>query len=202
MPKTKDGLPILAFASAADWEAWLAAQPMTSPGLWLKLAKKESGIASVSQAEAVESALCYGWIDGQGQSLDAQHWLARFTPRKTRSKWSEKNRTKLLALIKQGRMRPSGLAEVERAKADGRWDAAYPSPRTATVPDDLQRALDRSPKARRMFAALDGANRYAILHRLHDAKKAETRAERIKKYVAMLVRGETIHPPRRARAKE
>ena len=202
MPKTKDSLPILAFASAADWEAWLAAQPMTSPGLWLKLAKKESGIASVSQAEAVESALCYGWIDGQGQSLDAWYWLARFTPRKARSKWSEKNRTKALALIKQGRMRPSGLAEVERAKADGRWDAAYPSPSKATVPDDLQRALDRSPKARRMFDALDGANRYAILHRLHDAKKPETRTERIKTYVAMLARGETIHPPRRARAKE
>ena len=202
MPKTKDGLPILAFASAADWEAWLEAQPMTSPGLWLKLAKKESGIESVSQPEAVEGALCYGWIDGQGQSLDARYWLARFTPRKARSKWSEKNRTKALALIKQGRMRPSGLAEVERAKGDGRWAAAYPSPSKATVPDDLRRALDRAPKARRMFDTLDGANRYAILHRLHDARKPETRAERIKKYVAMLACGETIHPPRRTRVKE
>ncbi|HKU96058.1 MAG TPA: YdeI/OmpD-associated family protein [Vineibacter sp.] len=202
MPKTKDGLPILAFASAADWEAWLEAQPMTSSGLWLKLAKKEAGIDSVSQPEAVEGALCFGWIDGQGQSLDARYWLQRFTPRKARSKWSQKNRTKALALIKQGRMRPSGLAEVERAKADGRWDAAYPSPSKATVPDDLQRALDRVPKARRMFETLDGANRYAILHRVHDAKKAETRAGRIEKYVAMLARGETIHPPRRPRAKE
>ena len=202
MPKTKDGLPILAFASAADWEAWLEAQPMTSSGLWLKLAKKEAGIDSVSQPEAVEGALCFGWIDGQGQSLDARYWLQRFTPRKARSKWSQKNRTKALALIKQGRMRPSGLAEVERAKADGRWDAAYPSPSKATVPDDLLRALDRVPKARRMFETLDGANRYAILHRVHDAKKAETRAGRIEKYVAMLARGETIHPPRRPRAKE
>lgn len=203
MPRTTASLPILAFAAAADWEAWLAAQPVTSPGLWLKLAKKGSGIASVSQPEAVEGALCHGWIDGQGQSLDERYWLLRFTPRKPRSKWSAINRAKALVLIKQDQMRPSGLAEIERAKADGRWDVAYPSPRQATVPDDLQRALKRAPKAQRLFDKLDSTNRYAILHRVHDAKKPETRAERIKKYVAMLARGETIYPPRgAARVKE
>lgn len=194
MPDIKAKLTIKTFATAAQWEAWLARQPRTSKGLWLKLAKKASGLRSVSHAEAVMGALCHGWIDGQLQKFDEHHWLIRFTPRRPNSKWSEINRNKALELIAEGRMSPAGLSEIEQAKADGRWEAAYASQSKAAVPDDLQRALDGAPKARRLFDKLDGANRYSILHRIHDAKKAETRARRIEKYVAMLERGETIHP--------
>ena len=194
MPDTKADLPILAFASAAKWEAWLAKQPPTSKGLWLKIAKKSSGIPSVSRPEAVEGALCHGWIDGQLETFDADCWLIRFTPRKSRSKWSENNRSKALALIAEGRMCPAGLAEVERAKADGRWDVAYAPQSRAAVPDDLQRALDGAPKAQHLFDRLDSTNRYAVLYRIHNAKKPETRARRIETFVAMLARGETIYP--------
>lgn len=194
MPDLHRDLPILAFASQGAWEAWLAAEPEGSKGLWLKLAKKESGIASVSMQEAVESALCHGWIDGQGAKFDEDFWLVRFTPRKPRSKWSEVNRTRVLALIEEGRMQPAGLREVERARADGRWDAAYAPPSSAVVPDDLQRALDADDAARQAFERLNKVNRYAIIHRVGDAKKPETRARRIAQYVAMLARGETIYP--------
>jgi uncharacterized protein YdeI (YjbR/CyaY-like superfamily) len=148
------------------WEAWLAEQPATSAGLWLKIAKKESGIPTVSYAEALEVALCHGWIDGQKDKLDADHWLQRFTPRRPRSKWSRVNRDKATELIEKGLMRPDGLREVERARADGRWEAAYEAQSAATVPDDLQRALEENDAAREFFATLDRANRYAILYRI------------------------------------
>jgi uncharacterized protein YdeI (YjbR/CyaY-like superfamily) len=194
MVDTARDLPIIAFASRGEWEAWLTAQPDTSKGLWLKLAKKASGIASVSQQEAIEVALCHGWIDGQLDKFDQDYWLVRFTPRKPGSKWSEVNRTKAMELIEQGCMKPAGMKEVERAKADGRWDAAYAPQSSASVPDDLQIALNANEQAKRLFGELDSANRYAILHRVQDAKKPETRARRIEQYVAMLGRGETIYP--------
>jgi uncharacterized protein YdeI (YjbR/CyaY-like superfamily) len=162
--------------------------------VWLKIAKKGAGIDSVSYAEALEVALCYGWIDGQKGRFDDEHWLQRFTARKAASRWSKINRDKATELIERGEMRPAGLREVERAKADGRWDAAYAGQGTATVPDDLRRALDANDRARAFFATLDAANRYAILYRVQDAKKPETRARRIAKYVAMLAEHDTIHP--------
>jgi uncharacterized protein YdeI (YjbR/CyaY-like superfamily) len=187
-----------AFASAEAFEAWLAERHDQSDGLWIKFAKKASGIPTVVYAEAVEASLRYGWIDGQVKRLDDDFYLQRFTPRRARSRWSKINRAKAEALIASGRMEPAGLAEVERAKADGRWDAAYDSPTTATVPDDLRAALDDDPRASEFFETLDSNNRYAILHRIQDAKKPETRVRRIERFVAMLGRGETIHPPRRA----
>ena len=183
----------MAFASPADWAAWLAEHHEDSGGLWLKIAKKGSGVDSVTYAEAVEVALCHGWIDGQKRALDDAHWLQRFTPRKARSRWSKINRDKATELIERGAMRPAGLREVERAKADGRWDAAYAGARSATVPPDLQAALDVDDRAREFFATLDGANRYAILYRVQDAKRPETRARRIEKYVAMLHEHRKIH---------
>ncbi|HMF67050.1 MAG TPA: YdeI/OmpD-associated family protein [Phyllobacterium sp.] len=194
MPDVKSGLPIMLFGSTAKFESWLAEQPRSSPGIWLKLAKKDSGIASVSQPEAIECALCHGWIDGQLDKFDEHHWLIRFTPRKPKGKWSERNRTKALELIDQGRIKASGLVEVERAKADGRWDAAYAPQSAATVPDDLQQALDAAPAALDLFNRLDSTNRYAVLYRIHTAAQAKTRANRIEKFVAMLARGETIYP--------
>jgi len=193
-PKTKIDLPVLACASSAEWEAWLAAQPATSKGVWLKLAKAASGIPSVSKQEAIDGALCHGWIDGQLDKFDADHWLIRFTPRRPNGVWSRINRERALVLIELGRMRPAGLKEIERAKHDGRWEAAYAPQRKATVPDDLQSALDRKPAAKRHFEKLDSHNRYAILYRVQGAKKPETRAQRIEKYVTMLARGETIYP--------
>lgn len=174
-------------------EEWLEGNAAGSEGIWLKIAKKGSGIASVGYAEALELALCFGWIDSQKRGFDEQHFLQRFTPRRPGGKWSQINREKAEALIAAGTMRPAGLAEVEAAKADGRWDAAYASQRTAKVPDDLQRELDRSKAAADFFAGLDSANRYAILYRLDDAKKPETRERRLRKFVAMLERGERIH---------
>jgi uncharacterized protein YdeI (YjbR/CyaY-like superfamily) len=185
--------PVIAFASQAGWEAWLAEEHARSDGLWLKFARKGSGIDSVTYPEAVESALRYGWIDGQVKRVDDQHYLQRFTPRRTRSRWSRINREKATALIEQGRMQPAGLREVERAQADGRWDAAYEPPSTATVPDDLQRALDANDPARTFFAGLDSTNRYAILHRIAAAKRPETRAKRIETFVAMLAERRKIH---------
>jgi uncharacterized protein YdeI (YjbR/CyaY-like superfamily) len=182
------------FASRDAWAAWLAAEHEQSDGVWVKIAKKAAGVDSVSYAEAVEVALCYGWIDGQKRSFDDDHWLQRFTPRTARSKWSKINREKATELIDCGAMRPAGLREVERAKADGRWEAAYEAQSAATVPDDLRQALAAEPAARSFFATLDSRNRYAILYRVEDAKKPETRARRIEKYVAMLAAGEKIHP--------
>jgi uncharacterized protein YdeI (YjbR/CyaY-like superfamily) len=197
--ETHAGLPIIAFPSAAAWEAWLSRQSRSSNGIWLKLAKKESGIPSVSRQEAIDGALCQGWIDGQLQKYDERYWLIRVTPRSAKSKWSKLNQIRAKGLIKQGRMAAAGLEEVERAKADGRWRAAYASQSKAVVPADLQTALNKNPRAKSFFATLDSANRYAILYRVHDAKKAETRAARIEKYVQMLARAETIHPPRKAK---
>ena len=149
--------------------------------------------------EALDTALCHGWIDGQLDSFDDDYWLIRFTPRQSTSKWSEKNRTRALQLVELKRMRPAGLNEIERAKKDGRWDAAYAPQSTAQVPDDLRAALAKSKKAKSFFETLDSANRFAILYRIHDAKKAETRAARIEKYVAMLIEGKTIHPQKSKR---
>ncbi|NHC44290.1 YdeI/OmpD-associated family protein [Motilibacter aurantiacus] len=190
----KQGLPVLAFSDASAWEAWLEREHASQSGVWVQLAKKNSGIASVTYAEAVEGALCWGWIDGQSASLDEATWLQKFTPRRARSKWSKVNCERVEGLVAAGRMRAPGLAEIERAKADGRWDAAYDPPSTATVPEDLQAALDADPAVAAAFAALNASNRYAILHRLHDAKKPETRARRLAKFVAMLRAGETLHP--------
>src|SRR6266403_5260529 len=194
MGKAKRELPVIAFKSQQAWDAWLTAQSAQSKGLWLKLAKKASGIASVSKAEAIDTALCHGWIDGQLDSFDGNYWLIRFTPRQSTSKWSEKNRARALQLVELKRMQSAGLGEIERAKKDGRWDAAYASQGTAEVPDDLRAALARSKQAKSFFETLDSTNRYAILHRIHDAKKAETRMARIEKYVAMLIEGKTIYP--------
>jgi uncharacterized protein YdeI (YjbR/CyaY-like superfamily) len=193
-PKLKAGLPVMAFASSRDWEAWLSSQPRNSKGVWLKLAKKNTGIASVSKQEAIDGALCHGWIDGQLDKFDEQSWLIRFTPRSTKSKWSEVNKSSAQNLMQEGRMRAAGLGEVEKAKADGRWKAAYAPQSKATVPEDLQSALDKNPSAKRFFFQLDSANRYAILYRVHNAKKAETRASKIEQFVDMLASGKTIHP--------
>jgi uncharacterized protein YdeI (YjbR/CyaY-like superfamily) len=189
-----DDLPVLLFASAPDLEAWLEREHAHSDGVWLKLAKKGSGVESVTQAEAVEAGLCFGWIDGQVRRLDDRHYLQRFTPRRARSKWSRLNRERAEALAAAGRMRPSGIAAVEAAKADGRWEAAYEPPSTAQVPPDLERELARDRAARESFAALNANNRYAIIHRLNDAKRPETRERRLRKFVEMLRRGERIHP--------
>lgn len=187
-----DELPIALFATPADLETWLEAHG-DAPGIWLKIAKKGSGVRSVSYAEALEVALCWGWIDSQKRGLDEKHFLQRFTPRRPRGRWSRINREKAEGLIASGRMRPEGLAEVEAAKADGRWEAAYEGQRTAEVPDDLRRELERNAAARDFFAGLDSANRYAIVYRLGEAKKAETRERRLRKFVSMLERGEKIH---------
>lgn len=192
--KSKAELPIIAFASQKAWAKWLKTNHLTSPGLWLQLAKKASGTPSVTYAEAIDTALCYGWIDGQKQSHSAEAWLQKFTPRGHKSIWSKINREKALALIESGKIQPAGLAEVERARKDGRWEQAYDSPGNATVPPDLQAALNKSPKAKSFFATLESRNRYAILWRVQTAKKAETRAKRIALFVGMLERGEKLHP--------
>jgi len=188
-----ENLPVVLFPSQEAWEAWLSQQGMVSEGLWVKLAKKGSGIDSVTYAEAVEVALCYGWIDGQARRFDDDYYLQRFTPRRARSKWSKINRDKAERLIESGAMKASGMSEVERARADGRWEAAYDPPSQATVPDDLRVELEKNDRARRFFEGLDATNKYAILHRIQDAKRPETRLRRIEKFVAMLNRGEKIY---------
>ena len=187
-------LPVQSFATQEEWERWLEAEHATARGVWVRMAKKASGIASVSHVEALEGALCYGWIDGQRKGLDERFFLQKFTPRGSRSSWSRLNREKAEQLIAAGRMRPAGLAEVERARSDGRWDAAYEPQSTAAVPADLQREFDAKPRAREFFATLDSRNRYAILYRLQDAKKPETRARRLADFLAMLEAGEKPYP--------
>ena len=189
----KDGKPILTLASEAEWEAWLDAEHATSDGVWLKFAKKGSGVETVVYAEALDVALCYGWIDSQVARLDERFYLQKFTPRRARSKWSQINREKIEALTKEGRMKPAGLEQVELAKSDGRWEAAYASPATVEMPDDLQAALDASPKAAEFWAGLNKSNRFAILYQLQDAKKPETRARRLEKFLGMLERGEKLY---------
>lgn len=192
-PGGPDGRPVIAFPSAPAWHDWLAEHHSTADGLWVKFAKKGSGVESVTYAEAIEVALCYGWIDGHKRSLDARFWLQRFTPRAPRSRWSKINCAKAAALIETGMMKPAGLQEIERAKADGRWDSAYAPQRTAGVPEDLQRELDLDHRARDFFASLDAHNRYAILYRIQDAKRPETRARRIATYVHMLSEHKKIY---------
>ena len=191
--ETRAGLPIRAFADAAAWEAWLAAQPRDVPGVWLKLAKKSAGAASVSKAEAIDGALCHGWIDGQLNPYDEHWWLIRFTPRKPRSIWSETNRSRAGELIAAGRVAAAGQAEIDAAKADGRWGGAYAPQSTIAMPDDLATALAAEPGARAFFDSLESSNRYAILYRVHEAKKPETRAARIAKFTGMCARGERVH---------
>jgi len=185
---------ILFFASQQEWEAWLATHHPTSRGVWLRIAKQGAGDASVSYPEALESALCYGWIDGQRRAHDARFFLQRFTPRRPASRWSRINRDKALELIARGRMQPAGLAQVERAQRDGRWDAAYAGQRSAAIPDDLQQALDQHPAARAFFATLDSRNRYAILYRLQGARRPETRSRRLQQFVAMLEAQQKLYP--------
>jgi uncharacterized protein YdeI (YjbR/CyaY-like superfamily) len=189
-----DETPILSFVDTSAWSKWLASHHATSRGLWLKIAKKGAKSSSVSYAEALEVALAWGWIDGQKGKLDDVWWLQRFTPRGSKSIWSKVNREKAVALIEAGRMQLAGLAEVERARGDGRWDAAYDSQSRATVPPDLAAALAANPRAARFFETLESYNRYAILFRVHTAKKPATRAMRIEKFVAMLARNEKVHP--------
>lgn len=184
----------MAFETQQAWERWLRTHHRSSAGVWLLLAKKASGDASVTYAGALEVALCYGWIDGQKRSHSAAAWLQKFTPRGRRSVWSKINCAKAVALAKSGRMQPAGLEEMAKAKQDGRWERAYDSPGTATVPRDLQAAFNASPRAKSFFASLDGGNRYAVLWRVQTAKKPETRAKRIAQFVAMLERGEKLHP--------
>jgi uncharacterized protein YdeI (YjbR/CyaY-like superfamily) len=188
--------PVKSFASQETWERWLDRNHGNEEGVWLKVAKKSSGTRTVTVPEALEIALCYGWIDGQRKALDEDYFLQRFTPRRVRSRWSKINRDSATALIERGRMRPAGLAEVERAKADGRWAAAYDSPSKIQPTPELLAALEASPKAKALFEELDSQNRYAILYRVHDAKRPETRTRRIEKFVEMLSRGETPYPRR------
>jgi uncharacterized protein YdeI (YjbR/CyaY-like superfamily) len=189
-----DSLPVVSFEDTDAWDAWLTAHAADSPGLWLKIARKGSAGRSISYSDALDVALCHGWIDGQKGRLDDEYWLQRFTPRKPGSKWSKINTERAAALIESGRMRPAGLREVERAQGDGRWEQAYESQSRVTVPEDLARALAANQRARAFFATLDSTNRYAILYRIGTAKRPETRAKRIDAFVAMLSEHKKIYP--------
>lgn len=193
MTEQRGGLPVLTFGDSESFEEWLGLQPTDIAGAWIKLRKKSASPAGLTKAEAIDAALCHGWIDGQLDKYDDDYWLVRFTPRKARSKWSQVNKRRATELLAQGRMRASGVAQIEAAKADGRWASAYAPASSATVPADLQDALDANPVAANFFATLKGANRYAILYRIGSVKRPETRARKIAEYVAMLERGETIH---------
>lgn len=186
-------LPVKRFRSRATWERWLLTHHEASDGIWLEMAKKQSGLPSVSHAEALEVALCCGWIDGQTMSVDANWYRQRFTPRRPRSKWSQINCAAVERLHAEGRLTPAGIREMDAARADGRWEAAYASSSRMTVPDDLAARLKTNRRARRFFEQLDSRNRYAILYRLHDAKRPETRQRRLEKFVQMLEAGETLH---------
>jgi uncharacterized protein YdeI (YjbR/CyaY-like superfamily) len=190
---TKQDLPILEFPDRNAWERWLEGNHHSARGVWLKIAKKGSASSTVDYAEALEEAIRYGWIDGQKGGYDESHWLQRFTPRGPRSKWSQVNCEKALELIANERMTPAGLAEVEAAQRDGRFDDAYEPQSRATIPGDFQRALDANPDAGEFFATLKGANRYAFLYRLHHVKTADARAKRIARYIEMLSEGKTFH---------
>lgn len=205
MPGTKSDTAATLFKSAKAFDAWLKKHHTTSDGLWLKIAKKGAGEPSVTYLEAVEIALCWGWIDGQKKGLDDQHFLQRFTPRRARSIWSKINVDKVAALIEAGRIQPAGQAQIDAAKTDGRWGKAYDSARTSSVPDDLQAALEASPKAKAFFATISASNRYAVLWRVQTAVKPETRARRIAKLVEMLGNGEVVHifrPKAKAKASD
>jgi uncharacterized protein YdeI (YjbR/CyaY-like superfamily) len=191
--ETRADLLILAFADAHAFQAWLESRGPMAPGLWLKVAKKGAPERTLAKSEAIDAALCHGWIDGQLDAYDDHYWLIRFTPRKPRSKWSELNRKRATELVAEGRMRPAGLAQIEMAKTDGRWDVAYAPASRAEPPPDLVAALGANPKAAAFFATLTGANRYAILYRIGAVKTPEARARKVAKFIAMLERGETIH---------
>lgn len=197
--KSNTGEAVRLFAGQKAWQKWLEKNHRKSTGLWLRLAKKGSGLNSVSYSEALETALCQGWIDGQKKPESEQAWLQRFVPRSARSIWSKINREKALALIAQGRMEAAGLEAIETARKNGRWESAYDSFRTAEVPQDLQAALDANPRAHEFFLSLDRANRYAVLFRIQTVKKAATRAGKIRQFVEMLERNERIHEPRKTR---
>jgi uncharacterized protein YdeI (YjbR/CyaY-like superfamily) len=190
----KAELPILLFAQPEDWDRWLEANQASSSGLWLRLAKKASGLQSISYAEALEVALCYGWIDGQKKTCDEISWLQKFTPRGAKSIWSKINTEKAEKLIEDGLMKPSGLKAIESAKQDGRWAAAYDSFSRASVPEDFQAALDQNTPAKAFFATLNQQNRYAILFRIQTAKRPETRLARIQQLIGLLERNEKLHP--------
>lgn len=185
-------LPIVPFASKKKWADWLAKQHDKSTGLWMKLAKKAIGVPSIIYEEAVDVALCYGWIDGQKKGFDDKYWLQKFTPRGAKSIWSKINTEKAERLIANGEMKPSGLKAIEAARADGRWEAAYASQKNISVPDDFQAALDRNKKAKRTFESLKSAERYSFLFRLHHLKRAEIRAQKIQRFVERLESGEKL----------
>jgi uncharacterized protein YdeI (YjbR/CyaY-like superfamily) len=186
--------PVALFRDKEEWTSWLDSHHATAAGVWLRIAKKGSALVSVSISEALDAALCYGWIDGQRNSLDADSYLQKFTPRRKRSVWSKINRENVARLIRSGAMRPAGMAAVEAAKADGRWERAYDSPGSSNVPADLETALQASPQAKAFFETLKSNNRYAILYRVQTAVKPETRARRIREFIDMLERGETLYP--------
>ncbi|MFT3894027.1 MAG: YdeI/OmpD-associated family protein [Anaerolineales bacterium] len=190
---TATELPTLPFESKKKWADWLAKQHNKSTGVWLKIGKKGIGISSVTYEEALDVALCYGWIDGQKKGFDDQFWLQKFTPRGAKSIWSKINTEKAEKLIASGEMKPAGLKAIEAAKQDGRWEAAYHSQKTIGVPEDFLSALEKNKKAKAFFETLKSANRYAFLFRLQTAKKAETREKRIRQFVEMLEKGETFH---------
>lgn len=192
--KSPDGKPVVSFKDKKAWAKWLDKNHSRSSGVWLRLAKKNSGIKCVTRAESLDAALCYGWIDGQAKSDGDDHWLQKYTPRTKRSIWSKGNRELVQKLIDSGEMQPAGLAEIERAKADGRWDGAYDGPKNMVVPDDLEKAFARKKKARAFFDTLDSRNRFAILFRIHQAKRPETRAKRIAMFVDMCSKGEKVYP--------
>lgn len=192
-PEALAGQSVLSFATVPDCEAWFAEHHADHRGFWLKIGKTGAAAQKITYLEALDVALCHGWIDGQKRGYDEIYWLQRFTPRGPRSKWSQINRDKAEALIKAGRMRPAGQAQVDAAKADGRWAAAYAGQKSASVPDDLAAALAADPLAKAFFETLSGANRYAILYRVHDAKRPETRAARIAKFVEMCHNHHTVH---------
>ncbi len=192
--KKADNFPIISFETQQDWERWLTEHHTIIDGIWLKIAKKDAGILSVNYAEALESALCYGWIDGQKASFDDTYWLQKFTPRRTKSIWSKVNCNKAMALIAEGKMQPAGIRQVELAKADGRWESAYESQSKIAIPDDFQKELDNNPKAKEFITTLNSVNRYAILFRIQTAKKPETRSARINKFIEMLSNNQKIYP--------
>lgn len=193
MTEQRSGLPVLVFARLSALEAWLTSQPSDAPGTWIKLAKKKAPSATLTKAEAIDAALCHGWIDGRIEKYDDAYWLIRFTPRRPGSKWSLRNRKRALELMELGRMRSSGRAQIEAAIGDGRWERAYASASKAEVPGDLRNALNKNPTAAAFFKTLNSRNRYAILYRIGAVKKTETRQRKIREFVAMLERGETIH---------
>ena len=190
----KPKLPQVRFESAESWDEWLAEHHESAPGVWAMIAKKASGVPTVAYPEVLDIAISYGWIDGQRRALDDTFFLQKFCPRGPRSRWSRINRDKAIRMIEDGQMKPAGLREVDQAKADGRWDAAYEPQSSAKVPDDLQAALDANPQAREFFGTLNSQNRYAILYRVNDAKRPDTRARRIAQFVEMLAKGEKLYP--------